>query len=260
MYYQTHMSPDGWTTEPANCFPSQRLPEPSGHSKDCIQSQRSTWICWWAKQCVCSLQPACSAFADYLFHRSVLSHWQKSSSIGKVCCRTINSSIIGNDNWKKHISSCMFRQAPSRFVHILSGPDFSSSGLCSILSISLCIDSDSAVTDFCQFSCLLSTRVDVVTPLLNNDPTIFGNSYNSASSICVDFQNCPRNSMKQICLGTKSWSCFCQTSAGLVILLCIWVSLKYRFCNYSKISMWIPNKYPLRKAMQHCPTKCNIQH
>lgn len=42
MYYQTHMSPDGWTTEPANCFPSQRLPEPSGHNKDCIQSQRST--------------------------------------------------------------------------------------------------------------------------------------------------------------------------------------------------------------------------
>lgn len=43
------------------------------------------------------------------------------------------------------------------------------------LFISLCVGSNSAVTGFCQFICLLSTGVDVVTPLLDNDPTTFGN-------------------------------------------------------------------------------------
>lgn len=157
---------------------------------------------------------------------------------------------------KKHISSCMFRQAPSRFVHILSGPDFSSSGLCSVLSLYFIM---------CRlwFSCygLLSIQLSsfnksrcCYSPIRQCSNYIWKQLKFCLS--VLSFWNCPRNSMKQICLGTKSWSCFCQTLAGLVTLLCIWVSLKHRFCSYSKIS----NKHPLRKAMQNCLSKCNMQH
>lgn len=120
--------------EPPSAASSQQAQEML--EKLCSQSQHPTPRCWWATLSLCSPQPAAYVvLPNHLLYIYNLSHWQKSSGVVYICCRTINIPMIGTDNWTQHESPFRFRQAPSRFVHTLSSRDASSSGLCSVLSL-----------------------------------------------------------------------------------------------------------------------------